>query len=60
MRANNTFQRQSKEFWANIRLISQQVGYTERGKGTIKIPTKDEVINILEEFHNNYEFSPNF
>ena len=22
--------------------------------------TKDEVINILEKFHNNYEFSPNF
>ena len=22
--------------------------------------TKDEVMNILEEFHNNYEFSPNF
>ena len=22
--------------------------------------TKEEIINILEEFHNNYEFSPNF
>ena len=22
--------------------------------------TKDEVMNLLEEFHNNYEFSPNF
>ena len=22
--------------------------------------TKEEVINILEEFHNNYDFSPNF
>ena len=22
--------------------------------------TKEEVIGILEEFHNNYEFGPNF
>jgi len=27
-----------KEFWANVRTISQEVGYTERGAGTIKIP----------------------
>jgi len=24
------------------------------------VDTKEEIISILEEFHNNYEFSPNF
>ncbi len=52
------FQQQSKEFWATVRLISQQVGYTQRGskcktvkkgeanrdsKGVIKVPTLAEV-----------------
>lgn len=29
---------QPKEFWANVRTISQEIGYTERRQGTIKIP----------------------
>jgi hypothetical protein len=32
------FLTQPKEFWANIRTISQEVGYTERGTKSIKIP----------------------
>lgn len=31
------------EFWANVRLISQYVGYTERGTNQIKIPTLSEI-----------------
>lgn len=27
------------EFWANVRTISQEVGYTERGAGVIKVPS---------------------
>ena len=34
---------QPKEFWANVRTISQEVGYTERGQGTIKIPSLEAV-----------------
>ena len=32
-----------KEFWANVRTISQEVGYTERGAGTIKIPKLKDI-----------------
>jgi hypothetical protein len=43
LRANAKYTGQSKEFWANIRLISQEVGYTERGTNSIKIPTVDAI-----------------
>lgn len=33
------FKNQAKDFWANVRLLSQQLGYTVRGKGIIKVPT---------------------
>jgi hypothetical protein len=60
MRPNPRFVNLSKEFWANVRLISQQVGYTERrrrgqqpqGKresGPIKVPTLAEIKAALEE-----------
>jgi hypothetical protein len=39
LKANPDFVLQPKEFWAHVRTISQEVGYTERGKGTIKIPS---------------------
>lgn len=39
MKADSRFLAQSKEFWANVRTISQEVGYTERGKKSIKIPS---------------------
>jgi hypothetical protein len=43
LRPDPTFLAQTKEFWAHIRTISQQVGYTQRGEGTIKIPTLEEI-----------------
>lgn len=43
MRPDPTYLAQTKEFWAHIRTISQQVGYTQRGKGTIKVPTLAEI-----------------
>ncbi len=39
MKANTQFLAQPKEFWANVRTISQEVGYTERGANSIKIPS---------------------
>ena len=39
MKADPRFLAQPKEFWANIRTISQEVGYTERGTNSIKIPS---------------------
>jgi hypothetical protein len=44
---NPQFLAQSKEFWANVRTISQEVGYTQRGKGTIKIPSLVEIQNTF-------------
>lgn len=49
MKADLRFLTQPKEFWANVRTISQEVGYTKRGnkrKGippSIRIPTLKEV-----------------
>jgi hypothetical protein len=37
------FKSKPKRFWANVRTISQAVGYTTRGQGEIKIPTIDEI-----------------
>ncbi len=43
MKADDRFLVQPREFWANVRLISEQVGYTVRGAKTIKVPTVDEI-----------------
>lgn len=47
MKADTRFITQPKEFWANIRTISQEVGYTERGANSIKIPS---LIAIRQKF----------
>lgn len=39
MRPDNRFLKQPKYFWASVRTIGQQVGYTIRGRGQIRIPT---------------------
>lgn len=43
MKADKTFLGQQKEFWANVRTISEAVGYTKRGEGRISIPTLPEI-----------------
>jgi hypothetical protein len=43
MQAESKFLKQSLEFWANVKLISQKVGYTERKTSKIKVPTIDEI-----------------
>ncbi len=57
MKPNRKFLKLAKSFWANIRTISQQVGYTARRKGgrkaggvaSIKIPTLAEIAAALED-----------
>lgn len=39
MKPDKTFLNQPKHFWANVRTISQHVGYTARGTKQIRIPT---------------------
>ena len=43
MKADARFLTQPKEFWANVRTISQEVGYTERSANSIKIPSLNTI-----------------
>jgi len=49
MLPDSRFLKQPKHFWANVRTISEQNGYTVRGKGQIKIPTKGELRSALAQ-----------
>ena len=55
------------EFWSGMldwikeTLLKENNNISSKDLELIKIAdTKEDVIDILEEFHNNYEFSPNF
>jgi len=57
----------SSEFWSGMldwikeTLLKENNNISSKDLELIKIAdTKEEVMDILEEFHNNYEFSPNF
>lgn len=43
MKPNEQFLNQPKYFWANVRSISQHIGYTARGTGQIKVPTLEQM-----------------
>ena len=43
MRPNPRFLNLPKDFWANVRLVSQEVGYTVRGQKEIKVPSLAEI-----------------
>jgi hypothetical protein len=49
MKANGLFLNQPKPFWANVRSISQHLGYTQRGTGQIKVPTLEEIRSTMLE-----------
>lgn len=34
-------------FWANVRTVSQEVGYTQRGEGVVKVPTLGEMFAAM-------------
>ena len=53
MRPDARFAGKSKQFWACVRTISQWVGYTDRGKGAIKVPSVDEIRGAFNELHLN-------
>ncbi|MBV5343756.1 hypothetical protein JZU68_09215, partial [bacterium] len=54
MKPNNIFLNLPKNFWASVRLISQEVGYTQRTTGQIKIPTNTEINAKLEKLDINF------
>ena len=48
MKANPIFLKQPKSFWANVRSLSEQLGYTRRGTGQVRVPTVVELKPGLE------------
>jgi hypothetical protein len=48
MRGNDAFKGLDKGFWAHVRSLSQTLGYTARGTGTIKVPTLDQVVTGMK------------
>lgn len=53
MKADNRFLAQPKEFWANVRIISQEAGYTERGTNSIKIPSLHNIRQAFDKLGLN-------
>ena len=48
MKPRKKFLNQPKQFWANVRTISEQVGYTVRGTGQIRVPTLVEMKSVIQ------------
>jgi hypothetical protein len=46
MKPNERFCGLPGEFWVNVKLISQQLQYTERGTGQVKKYTREEIENL--------------
>lgn len=49
MKPDPRFLNQPKNFWANVRSISQHVGYTSRGTGQILVPDLPTIVKALRE-----------
>lgn len=47
MKPDPRFVNLPKDFWANVRLISQEVGYKVRGCEQVKVPSSDEIQHVL-------------
>ncbi|HSH72096.1 MAG TPA: hypothetical protein VK974_03470 [Methylophilaceae bacterium] len=54
MKAEIKFLKQEKVFWANVRTISQEVGYSDRKTKKILIPTFDQIIKAYKKLNLNY------
>jgi hypothetical protein len=49
MKPDPRFLKLPKDFWANVRLVSQEVGYTVRGQEEIKVPSLGEIQKAFAE-----------
>ncbi|PZV09463.1 MAG: hypothetical protein DCF22_18480 [Leptolyngbya sp.] len=49
MKANPLFLNQPKSFWANVRTISQHLGYTLRGSAQIKVPSLNKMCLAMQD-----------
>ena len=48
MKPNEAFLQQPKQFWAYVRTVGEQAGYTVRGEGRIMVPSLDDIASALE------------
>lgn len=48
MRRDIRFGEQPMSFWANVRTISQEVGYTVRGQGLVRVPSVSDMAGALQ------------
>ena len=48
MKPNKRFLGLPQSFWATVRAISESVGYTNRGSGTIKAPDLSEMVRAMQ------------
>lgn len=55
MKADPKFAALPKSFWAAVRSISQEVGYTVRGEDQVKVPTISEIRQSFESLGLNPE-----
>ena len=55
MKPNDDFLKLPKTFWASVRLISQEVGYTEKGMDQIKVPLMEEIKSKLNKFGIDFD-----
>ncbi len=49
MKPNDRFLKQPKDFWANVRSLSEAVGYTDKSTHNIKVPTPQQMKAALEK-----------
>lgn len=51
MKADPQFASLPKSFWAAVRTLSQEIGYTIRGESQVKIPTIGELRHAFNDLH---------
>lgn len=51
MKANSNFLSQPKEFWAHVRTISQEIGYSDKKTSQLKVPTLMEIKKAFDKLH---------
>jgi len=56
MKANRKFQNRPSDFWANVKLLSQHIGYTERKTKLIKVPTSDQIVGTYDALNLSKSF----
>lgn len=55
MKPDPRFLNLPKSFWAHVRLISQEVGYTVRGQEKIRIPSTDEMKQAFDKMSLDWQ-----